>query len=123
MTKKRVVPELSPEQAARVVELTQRGVQNFSGTFDELEAALGMLVLGYYVGWKVLALMHTKKTISKYEQLLGIEIRDEFPEKGTQSDRSLAFAAAEKVSNFWKVVSGELNLGLSREERKRVKGV
>ena len=123
MRKKPEVPELSPEQQQRLAEVVQAAIKRFSGGFDELEAAIGMYVLGHYVGWKVLALMHTKKTISKYEQILGIEIRQEFQERGTESERSLGLAAAEKLSNFWKIVSGESKLDLSRDERKHLKGL
>ena len=122
MAKRQPVAKLSPEQTARMIEVFQGAIKRFSGSFDDLEAALGMYVLGLYLGWKVLALMHTKKTISKYEAILDIEIRDEFNERGSESDRSVALEVADKFSNFWKLVSGELNLGLSREERKRLRG-
>jgi hypothetical protein len=39
---------------------------------DELEQALGMYALGHHVGLNVLGLVHNKRTIRKYEKILGI---------------------------------------------------
>ena len=97
-----------------------RAVHEFKGQLDELESAIGMYVLGRHVGWKVLYLVHSKKTIAKYEQILGITVREEFPEVGPESDRSLAFNAVQAMSNFWKVVSGAHKLDISREERRSI---
>ncbi|NCU67615.1 hypothetical protein GWK50_17465 [Acidovorax sp. 210-6] len=96
-------------------------MHNFSGTSDELEAALGMYVLGVYMGWKPLVLMHSKKTIRKYEQILGITVRDEFAETGPNSERSKAYMISRTVSNFWKAVSGE-DKSIDKSERKLIQG-
>src|SRR3954467_5234659 len=98
---------LTEKQLARIGERTQKAVNDFHGQSDELETALGMLIMGHYVGWKVLVLWHSKKTIRKYEELLGISVREEFPEVGPIAGRANAYVIAEKVSNFWKAVSGE----------------
>lgn len=117
MAKKRVVASLTPEQSARAVEVIQGAVDRFGGSFDELESAIGMYMLGHYVGWRVLVLMHSKRTISKYQELLQIVVREEFAEEGAESDRSVAYLAAKKVSNFWKAVSGEAKV-IDKDERK-----
>lgn len=74
---------------------------------DEMESALGMYVLGFHVGWKVLYLVHSKRTIRKYEELLGIKVKEVFPEVGPDADRTVAYKIIEAASNFWKAVSGE----------------
>lgn len=56
--------------------LANNALKRFSGTADELEKALGMLMLGDYVGWKVLIIIHNKRTIRKYEEVLGISVRE-----------------------------------------------
>ena len=116
--KKRNVAPLTTDQASRAVEITQGAVNRFNGSFDELESAIGMYMLGHYVGWKPLVLIHSKRTIRKYEEILGIVVRDEFPEEGSESERSLAYVAAKKVSNFWKAVSGE-DKSIAKDERKQ----
>jgi predicted Rossmann-fold nucleotide-binding protein len=100
-------PPMTPEQAERMAQLFDQAVHKFSGTFDELESALGMYVLGRHVGWKVLFILHSKKTVKKYEEILGISVREEFPEEGPEALRSVGYSIAKKFSNFWKVVSGE----------------
>lgn len=115
--KKLQATPLTEQQLGRIGELTKKAIDNFDGQSDELEMALGMLTMGYYVGWKVLVLWHSKRTIRKYEEILGITVREEFPEEGELAGRSNAFVIAQKVSNFWKAVSGE-DKSISREERK-----
>ena len=87
--------------------LFDRAVDRFVGNLDELESALGMYVLGRHVGWKVLYVLHSKRTVKKYEDILGIVVREEFPEEGPEALRSVGYKIAKTFSNFWKVVSGE----------------
>ena len=114
-------PPLTEEQSSRFAQIARDALHNFEGTSDELEAALGMYVLGVYMGWKPLVLMHSKKTIRKYEQILGITVREEFNEEGPSSERSRAFVIARGVSNFWKAVSGE-DKSIDKTERKLLQG-
>lgn len=116
-TKKPQVEHLSPEQLDRMWSKFRPAIQRFNGSADELESALGMYVLGHYLGWRVLVLVHSKKTIRKYEDILDIKVREEFPEEGSQAHRSVAYEIARKVSNFWKLVSGE-DKSIDREQRK-----
>ena len=73
-----------------------------------LEAAIGAYVVGLKIGWKPLLLVHDKKTLSKYEKILGINFRDELPEVGELANKSIAWNAAQRVSNYWKAVKGEI---------------
>ena len=104
------VDPLSPDEAATLMRQADGAAQAFEGQFDELESALGMLLLGRLYGWKVLALIHNKRTIKKYEQILGIDFRKAFPEVGPLAQKSVAFVAVEKLGTFWKAVSGEVKL-------------
>jgi hypothetical protein len=74
---------------------------------DELESALGMYMIGWHFGWKVLYVIHSKKTIRKYEELLGISVRETFEEFGPDAERTNAYKVIQAVSSFWKLVSGE----------------
>ena len=102
--------KLTPQQKEQIQSIEDNAIANFVGNFDELEAALGMLRIGHHVGWKVLYLVHSKKTIRKYEEILNIKVREIFEETGPSSGRSIGLAFAEKFSNFWKVVSGEIKI-------------
>lgn len=98
---------LSLGERAKLQEIEDNAIISFSGSIDELESALGMLRIGHHFGWRVLYIIHSKKTVRKYEEILDIKIRELFPETGASSARSLGLSLAIKASNFWKVVSGE----------------
>ena len=78
------------------------------GYMDEIESAIGMLIMGHHFGWKVMYLIHSQRTIKHYEEILGVKIRDVLPEVGTQAHRSRAWKLAQGLSNFWKIVKGEV---------------
>lgn len=106
---------LSPEQKMELQAIEDYAIANFTGMLDELESALGMLRIGHHFGWRTLYILHSKKTIRKYEEILYIKIRDVFEEEGPSADRSIGLALAKQASNFWKVVSGETKISNRRE--------
>ncbi|WP_052185207.1 hypothetical protein [Methylotenera versatilis] len=110
---------LSPEQKEQIEQIEKRAIVQFVGMLDELESALGMLRMGHHMGWKVLYMIHSKKTIRKYEEILDIKIRDIFPDEGPSAGRSVGLGIAKKFSNFWKVVSGETELTKEEKENRR----
>lgn len=110
-----VHPSVRANELAGIV---NDAVNRFSGTADELEKAVGMLMFGDYVGWKVLVLVHNKRTIRKYEEILGVCIRDFFPEEGPIALRSLGYSLAKDLGNFWKAVSGDVSI----EDRREITG-
>lgn len=107
--------KLTPVQRRGLEDIEDYAILNFEGSFDELESALGMLRIGHHVGWKVLYIIHSKRTIRKYENILGVRVREIFPEVGPSSYRSLGFKIVERVSNFWKAISGEVEIKDRRE--------
>lgn len=111
---------LSQDDVWALYKIERKAIAGFTGQFDELEAALGMLHLGFHIGWRPLVLIHDKKTIKKYEQILGIEIREFFPPEGPSSHRSLGYTIAKRFSNFWKVVSGETKSDELRQQRREI---
>lgn len=114
--KDRKPPHVSKEDADWIVDTGIKAATRFRGDFGELESALGLLFLGKYVGWRVLVLIHNKRTIKKYEEILGIEVRKAFPEEGELSDKSLALNVVKKLNNFWSAVAGETKI----EDRRKL---
>lgn len=110
----RIAP-VTPEEAKRLVDLVDEAIHGYSGTVDNLEAAIGMLFVGRHCGWRPLLLMHNKRTIRKYEEILGIDIRKYLPEETPRSHRSIAYKAVLAVGKFWKAVSGEVPIENRRE--------
>jgi hypothetical protein len=113
---KRIAPPLSEAEAKRMSDMFDNAIERYQGGGDELETAIGMYVIGRHYGWRVLYILHSKKTIAKYELILGISVRDEFPEEGPAFGRSVGYRIAKTFSNFWKVVSGDEKV--PRDQRK-----
>lgn len=111
-------PPVTPEEAKRRHDVMDEAILNFTGIIDELEGALGMYMIGRHFGWKVLYLIHSKRTVAKYERILGIDVREEFEPETVDSKRSYGFKLSQTFSNFWKVVSGEEKI--DRTERKQL---
>jgi hypothetical protein len=107
------------EREAKLLEIEREAIANFVGQLDDLASALGMLRFGDYMGWRVLVLIHNKRTIRKYEEILNIKVREFFPEEGSQSHRSIGYKVAKQLGKFWKAVSGEVPIenrrGISAE--------
>lgn len=104
------LPPVTPDEAKRLIDIVDRAVDEFVGDLDHLEAAIGMYLMGRHFGWKVLVLIHNKRTIRRCEEILGIDIRRDLPETTPHSTRSHAYKAVLGVSNFWKAVSGEIKI-------------
>lgn len=100
-------PPPDKEQALERFALMDKAIRQTGLHLDELESALGMYMIGFHFGWKVLHVIHSKKTIAKYETILGIKVRDTFPEYGPDADRTNAYKIIQSVGNFWKLVSGD----------------
>jgi len=114
------IPPLSPKECQDLIKQVEEITRGFEGQFDDLESALGMLMMGRLLGWKVLVLIHNKRTIRKYQTILGeIDIRKAFPPEGPLAHKSLGLDLVKKFGNFWKYVSGEVRLD---ERRDLVKG-
>lgn len=100
----------SLEQEAELSRIEREAIAQFSGDLNELEAALGVLRVGHHFGWRVLVLIHNKRTIRKYEQILAINFRELFPAEGPSHERSIGYGLAKKIGNFWKAVSGAIRI-------------
>lgn len=111
---------LTQEQVWEMHQIERNAFAKFHGQIDEYEAAVGMMHLGYHVGWKPLVLIHNKRTIKKYEEILGISIREMFPEEGPSNERSLGYKVVKQLGSFWKAVSGELKSDELREQRREL---
>jgi hypothetical protein len=111
------VPPMTQAEAMALVARVDERAASFIGQIDELESAIGMLHIGRLFGWKVLVLVHNKRTIRKYEEILGIDIRKEFEETGPLASKSVGLGVVEKLGEFWKAVSGDVKVPEKREIR------
>lgn len=111
---KRQAPH-SDETLRRLNQIEQLAIAKFVGDIGELESALGMLRVGQQYGWRVMYLIHSKATIRKYEEILGISVKEEFPEEGPSAMRNNGYRLFKKLGNFWKIVSGEQKIEDKRQ--------
>ena len=109
------IEPISCKEAQALIKRVEDSSYEFTGQFEELESALGMLFLGPLVGWKVILLLHNKRTIRKYENILGINIRKDCPEVGPYAYKSIGYEIATSINKFWKVVSGEEHIEKRRK--------
>ncbi len=96
------------ERKLVLAEILQAALREFQGEMDLLEKAAGMLMLGDYLGWRVLVLVHSKSTLRRYEEILGIKVREFFPEEGPLSRHSAGYARALELHKYWKVANGDI---------------
>mgnify|MGYP000514496950 CR=1 FL=1 len=105
----------SVEESAELERIEREAIANFKGQLPDLEMALAILRIGGHLGWRPLALIHNKRTLRKYEEILNIKIKEFFPEEGPSYERSFGYMAAKKIGNFWKAVSGEIKIDRKKE--------
>lgn len=103
----------------RLLAIVNRAIDRFHGDSSQLESAVGALILGQHVGWKVMMLIHSRSTLKSYSAILGVsDIRKLMPATGPLSHRSVAWRLVEGTRNFWKAVRGELG-GIKSTELQR----
>lgn len=93
---------------ADLIKLIDKSIMKFHGNSEELENAIGAFMVGRKIGWKPLFLIHSPRSIKKYEAILDVEFRGVMPEVGPKAKDSIAWKIAQTVSNFWKLVKGEI---------------
>lgn len=103
-------------------------IMQYEGNFDVMETAIGVLFVGQLTGWRVLSLLHSSRSIRKYQDVVGLDFkgtlpwapdRPVMPETGPFAGKSLAFRVAERLGDFWKVVRGQSDEIKSSSERKK----
>jgi hypothetical protein len=97
-------------------ELVKNVITNYTGRGDLLVSAIGFLVVGRYLGWKVLSLLYSEPTIRSYQNAIGIVFKDVLPERTLLSKKSNALKIVDSIGNFWKVVQGR-DKSISKEQK------
>jgi hypothetical protein len=118
MAESKKKPEIEPltdAEAQALAKIVDDAALAFHGVFDELEKAAGMLMVGRLFGWKVLSIIHSRRTLLKYEKILGIKIKDAFPPEGPLAKKSVGWAIVDKLGDFWKAVAGQVSVANRRE--------
>lgn len=111
-----------PLSDADLLEHIDRAIAAYRGDVTELSNGIGVLILGRKLGWRPTFLLHSPKTIRRYEEHLGLKFQEVLPEGGPKRHRLVSWLLAHKVSNFWKAVKGEIPDLRTPDWRKTIDG-
>jgi hypothetical protein len=90
--------------------IVKSAFHNYSGDFTVLESAIGAYFLGMLIGWRPLVIIHSPRTIKRYEKILSVKFMDVMEESTVFSNRSRGYEAAMLLSNFWSAVTGNASV-------------
>jgi hypothetical protein len=87
----------------------KKAFTEYSGDFTVFESAIGALFLGVMIGWRPLLIIHSPKTIKRYEKILDIDFKKILPETiESLSDRSRGYQIVAALDKFWPAVTGNV---------------
>jgi hypothetical protein len=96
-----------PENVDSII---KKAFHNYSGDLTVLESAIGAMFLGSIIGWKPIVIIHSPRTVKRYEQILGIKFKEFLPDETKISDRSKGYELAMMLDNFWQGVTGNASI-------------
>jgi hypothetical protein len=88
---------------------------DYEGDVTVFESAVGVLLVGRLLGYDALRVLHSWRTLRKYEGILGISFKD-FPGRTAESQRLNGIRRADKFAQFWKA----LGAGVASEPQAKV---
>ncbi len=108
---------LSDEQVLRIV---GRAIEAYEGDAMVLESAIGAFMLGRWVGWQPLRLMHSRLTWNRYQEILGVKFMEVLEARTEHSEEMWGIRLADKIGRFWQVFSGALVPGREAARKRKV---
>jgi hypothetical protein len=91
-------------------------IKDYNGTADNLMSAVGAYYVGRHMGWRVIRLICSKANYARHQRILGLDFKNELPERGKYAHKSVGLNLCDKFDKFWKVVKGEESID-SREKK------
>ena len=92
-----------------------RAWRNYEGDLAVFEGAVGAYFLGRFAGYDALRVVHSWRTLRKYEQILGIRFKEQVNGRTPDSRRVNGIRYAENFQAFWKAIAAGVS---SQEEAK-----
>jgi hypothetical protein len=87
----------------------KKAFTEYSGDFTVFESAIGALFLGVMIGWRPLLIIHSPKTIKRYEKILDVDFKKILPETiDSLSERSRGYQIVAALDKFWPAVTGNV---------------
>lgn len=92
---------------------------NFKGQLDDLQVAVGMVMVGRLYGWRVTRLISSNRHWSFACNLFG-DLKLLLPERTSLSHKSVGLAIVDKAGDYWGIIKGEVSRDdLPLHERKK----
>ena len=117
--KKRIGDEMTTEDKELFKKIDEVSAK-FVGQLDDLQAAVGMVVVGRLYGWRVIRLISSKRQWKFTCSLFG-DLKEILPERPELSQKSVGLAIVDKAGDYWDVIKGNASRDhLPLHERKKV---
>ena len=98
----------------------ESALKEYSGPVDHFYEAVGMVVVGRLMGWRVMRLVASRRCWSAADRILG-DPKELMPERGPYAYKSVALKIVDAVGGYWDFVSGKKARDvLPLEDRKMV---
>lgn len=98
--------KIKPLSDERMIEICEKALKNYKGNVQILESAIGALVMGRMLGWHVLRLIHSSRTYSSYEKILGVKFKEILPPRTKESTSVYGIRMADGIGKFWQALAG-----------------
>ena len=99
---------VTPMTEKELIAHFDKQTKKYKGDITKLEHAIGAFIVGRKMGWKPMLIIHDRKTIKLYEEIVGLQFKDHMEEEGPLAEKSHAWNIVKKMTNFWAVVKGEV---------------
>jgi len=99
-------------------ELIEGTIKNFKGDLSDLCSAVGALVVGRYMGWRVIKIIFSPLTYRKYRKVLGVDYKDILSEEDQYSNKSVGLKLAKKLDDFWDIVHGRSGVKIDLKQKR-----
>jgi len=78
---------------------------DFSGSYDDLQAAIGAVMVGRLYGWRVVRLAGSRRHWTLACKFFG-DLKEILPPETPLSQKSMAYRIVTKAGNYWEVIKG-----------------
>lgn len=103
MPRKRTYPKTVEIDFDAVKPIIEKAMEK-PGDMVEMSRAVGALILGQVMGWKVLRIALSRNTYAKYEKLLDIKFKDVCLAETPYTARSIGYSFIQDMTDFWDAI-------------------
>lgn len=89
---------------------------DFKGQIDDLQAAVGLVMVGRLYGWRVMRLACSRRHWIVSCKLFG-DLKQILPERGVLAHKSVGLMVVDKAGDYWDYINGVIK-AIPMQERK-----